>query len=135
MAQIEDYPRLLDRIKAVSIDSLVLLVFMTLTAYIFSLFGEVSDQTRIVAFVLIFIAYDPICTSSFGGTVGHLMMGIRVKRAGNLQKNLLFPFALIRFIAKAFLGWVSLLTVMANDKRQAIHDAVVSSIVIYKDDL
>jgi hypothetical protein len=29
------------------------------------------------------------------------------------------------------LGWVSLLTVSGNEKRQAIHDSIVGSVVVY----
>jgi uncharacterized RDD family membrane protein YckC len=34
---------------------------------------------RIAAFLFVFVFYDPIFTSLFGGTLGHIMFGIRVK--------------------------------------------------------
>jgi hypothetical protein len=59
------------------------------------------------------------------------VVGIRVKRESNEEKNILFPFAVMRYIVKASLGWVSLLTVSGNEKRQAIHDSIAGSVVVY----
>jgi len=69
----------------------------------------------------------------FGGTIGHFLIGIRVKRERKPEKNIIFPFALIRFVVKATLGWISLLTVSNNLKRKAIHDHMIGSVVIYSD--
>ena len=128
----KDYPGVLDRVKAVVSDSVVLVLFMAIVTYAFSIFENVPDNARIIAFIFIFILYDPIFTSVFGGTIGHMMFGIRVKRENNNMKNILFPFAIIRFILKALLGWISLLTVSGNEKRKAIHDYLVGSVVVFK---
>lgn len=104
---------------------------MIIVTYVFALFEDVPDNARIAAFVFIFFLYDPIFTSSFGGTLGHMMFGIRVKREKNQVRNILFPLALIRFFLKALLGWISLLTVSGNEKRKAIHDYVAGSVVIF----
>lgn len=128
----QNFPGVSERVKAAVTDSIILVGFMMTTAYIFSTFAHVPDIVRIVAFVFIFVLYDPIFTSTFGGTIGHFIMGIRVKRVSDQEKNILFPFAIIRFIVKAFLGWISLLTVSGNEKRKAIHDSIVGSVVVYK---
>ena len=47
-----------------------------------------------------------------------------------MTKNISFPFALVRYLLKMFLGWISLLTITANDKKKAIHDFVAKSVVI-----
>lgn len=60
-----------------------------------------------------------------------MMLGIRVKREANEKKNILFPLAIVRFIVKASLGWISLLTVTGNEKRKAIHDYLVGSVIVY----
>lgn len=127
------YPGVFDRVKAVVADSIVLILFMIIITYTFSSFEEVPEMARIIAFVFIFLLYDPIFTSSFGGTIGHMTFGIRVKRENDEDKNILFPLALLRFILKALLGWVSLLTVSGNEKRKAIHDMVAGSVVVYND--
>lgn len=121
------------RVKAAVTDSLVIVVMIIITAFIFSSFENVSQTVRILAFVFIFILYDPVFTSSFGGTIGHMLMGIKVKRENNHNKNIILPFALLRFVVKASLGWLSLLTVHNNEQGKAIHDFVVKSVVIYDD--
>ncbi|MEL0300720.1 MAG: RDD family protein [Flavobacteriaceae bacterium] len=126
------YPGVSDRIKAAVTDSFVMVVFMVILTITFSQFANVPDSFRIAGFVFIFLVYDPLFTSLFGGTVGHMIMNIQVKRSSNSEKNILFPFAIIRYIVKVLLGWISLLTVGSNKKHLAIHDMVVSSIVLYK---
>jgi len=128
---VENYPGVFDRVKAIMTDSIVIVVFMVIASYIFSLFESVPDYSRIIAFVFIFLLYDPLFTSTFGGTIGHMILGIRVKRESNEQKNILFPLAILRYIVKAFLGVISLLTVSSNEKNKAIHDYLVGSVVVY----
>ena len=127
----EIYPGVFDRVKAMVTDSIVIIVFMFVASYAFSLFDNVPDYARLIVFVFIFLLYDPLFTSIFGGTIGHMMVGIRVKRESNEQKNILFHLAILRFIVKAFLSIISLFTVFGNEKRKAIHDYLVGSVVIY----
>lgn len=131
--EIQKYPGVSIRVKAVVTDSIILVVFMIGTANLFEIIKNVPDFARIVAFIFIFLLYDPLFTSTLGGTIGHLIFGIRVKQETNQDKNILFPSAIIRYVIKALLGWISLLTVSGNKKGKAIHDIVVKSIVIYKD--
>jgi len=128
----KNYPVLLDRFKAVFADSIVLIILMKIITDIFSLFDNVPDISRAIAFVFIFFLYDPLFTSIFGGTIGHRINGIRVKKEINTNKNISFPMAFIRFIIKASLGWISMLTVPSDEKKKAIHDNLANSIVIYK---
>ncbi len=128
------YPGVSARVKAVVIDSFVLVVLILLVTLLFSFFDSIHDYVRIGAFVLIFGLYDPVMTSLFGGTIGHMIIGIRVKREKDETKNILFPIALIRFLIKASLGWISLLTVMSNKKGKALHDMVVKSIVRFNEE-
>ena len=128
----KDYPVLLDRFKAVFADSLILVILMKIITDIFSLFDNVPDISRAIAFIFIFFLYDPLFISIFGGTIGHRINGIRVKKETDTSKNISFPMAVIRFIIKTSLGWVSMLTVPSNEKKKAIHDNLVNSIVIYK---
>jgi len=128
----ENYPGVANRVKAVVSDSIIMLIFVIIVTYAFSVFENVPDNARIIAFIFIFFLYDPIFTSVFGGTIGHMMFGLRVKREKDQMKNILFPLAIIRFLVKVSLGWISLLTVSGNKKRKAIHDYLVGSVVVYK---
>jgi uncharacterized RDD family membrane protein YckC len=127
----EKFPGVLARVKAIVTDSVVLIILIIIFTYAFSLFDNVPDNVKVIAFVFVFILYDPIFTSVFGGTIGHMMLGIRVKRESDEKKNILFPLAILRFIVKASLGIISLLTVSGNKKGKAIHDYLVGSVVVY----
>ncbi len=128
------YPELSDRIKAMALDWVVLFGFMLIATFVFSLFETVSDKVRMAAFLFVFVFYDPLFTSFFGGTIGHRMIGLRVKRESDEQKNILLPLALIRYLGKILFGWISLLSVTFNIKKKAIHDYLIGSVVIYAGD-
>lgn len=129
----KNFPDVSERVKAAITDSIVIGLFMLGVVSLFSNFNTVPDFVRISAFIFIFILYDPIFTSLFGGTIGHMLIGIRVKRESDEKRNILFPLAIVRFIVKAFLGIISLLTVYSSEKKKAIHDILVGSIVLYSD--
>ena len=133
MEEEKEYPQILDRVKAAFADGVVMIIFFFILTSLFESIDQVPDWSRISAFVFIFGLYDPIFTSSFGGTIGHMMFSIRVKREKDETKNIIFPLAIIRFLFKGMLGWISLLTVSSSKKRKAIHDSIVGSVVIYKD--
>lgn len=126
------YPGVFERIKAAVTDSFVLIAFMLILTIIFSNFQHVPDSARIAGFIFIFFLYDPLFTSLFGGTIGHMIMKIQVKRISNPERNIFFPMAVIRFIVKFFLGWISLLTVLSSEKHLAIHDMIAGSIVLHR---
>jgi uncharacterized RDD family membrane protein YckC len=125
-----NYGTLLNRVKAVIIDGLVLMGLGLLASSILSKFENAPDWIRLVAFIFVFLLYDPLFTSLFGGTIGHFFIGLRVRRESDESKKILLPVAIIRFVIKAFLGSISLLTVSGNKKNRAIHDALVGSVVI-----
>ncbi len=124
------YGSLGQRVKAIFVDSLVIAVFGVLTSMLLREFSDIPDYYRAVPFVFIFLIYDPLFVSLFGGTLGHLVMGLRVREAKEQTKKIIFPFAFIRFIVKICLGWLSLLTVTGNKKKQSIHDSVIGSVVL-----
>lgn len=127
----QEYPTVLERVKAMFMDSITMVLFMLIATQVFSFFEKVPDIVRIVTFVFIFLLYDPIFTSTFGGTIGHMIIGISVKRVNNPTMNINLPFAILRFSGKVLLGWISLITVTTNQKKRAIHDFMGGSIVLY----
>jgi len=125
-----NYAGIMDRIKATVADSLVSVGFLFLTSSLLSDIENLPTYIRMLAFVSIFGLYEPVFVSLFGGTIGHYMNGLRVKRGSNVNKNVIFPFAVIRFAVKVFLGIISLFTMSSNSESKAIHDSIVNSIVI-----
>lgn len=128
----DNLPGVFDRVKAAIIDGVILLLLIMLIGDILVAFETVPTYIRIVAFILIFLGYDPLLTSFNGGTIGHRFIGLRVKKVSDLSKNIPFSMAVLRFIVKALLGWISLLTISGSEKRQALHDHIANSIVIYE---
>jgi len=119
-----EYPYLLDRVKAVM---LIILVFM-LFSYLLELFDTVPTAVRVLVYIGCAFIYEPLMVSS-GGTIGHRLMGLKVKKVNDFNKNLSFGIAIVRFIIKAPFGWLSMFTL--NDKSQALHDLATKSIVLY----
>jgi uncharacterized RDD family membrane protein YckC len=126
-----ELPGLLVRIKAALIDTLVLMINMTATYLVFSVFHTIPDFSRIAAILFIFLVYEPLCVAFFGGTMGHLMMGIRVKSINDYSSNISVGNAIWRLITKATLGWISFVTVTNNEKKRALHDFSAGSIVLF----
>ncbi len=131
----DKYAQIFTRVKAATIDGIVIIVLMYSATEILNLFEAAPNYIRISVFVSIFLVYEPILISFFGATVGHFFSDIVVKREHDEQRNILFPKAVIRFICKFSLGWISLLTISGNEKKKAIHDHVSGSVVLkYKTD-
>ncbi|MFI1743139.1 RDD family protein [Thalassobellus sediminis] len=124
-----NYARLSTRVKAAVIDSIVLITLMYSATEIFNAFETVSNTVRISVFIFLFLLYEPILVSIFGATIGHFFNDIVVKKEKDETKNINFPIAIVRFILKAALGWLSLLTIHGDKKGQAIHDSFAKSIV------
>jgi uncharacterized RDD family membrane protein YckC len=126
------YPGLLKRTKAALLDTVVLIIFMYSISELFNMFDNVSDAIRLSAFIFIFFLYDPLFVSLFGGTVGHKQQDLGVKKEQNELKNISFLSAILRFITKSTLGWLSFLTMSMSSKNKAIHDYVAGSVVVFK---
>lgn len=127
----EIYPGVFVRVKAMVMDAIIILLFMALTSSFFSLFASVPSIARGAAFVFIFLLYDPVFTYSFGGTIGHMMVGIRVRQASDDAKNIRIHKAFLRSLLKGMLGWISLLMIAFNEKNKAIHDYVAGTVVVF----
>lgn len=125
------YLHISNRIKAAFIDAVIIIVLMLLFTDIFSRFESVPDYYKIIAFVFVFLVYEPLMVSVFGYSVGHFLNDLRVKRHSNPSKNINILLALLRFVTKSLLGWISLLTISGNVERRAIHDMLADSVVIF----
>jgi uncharacterized RDD family membrane protein YckC len=123
------FPSLLARIKAIFLDTLVLLVFFAVTSVVIDNVGGAPDAVRIALIMIIFL-YDPVLTAFAGATIGHKIMGIKVRKFDAPGSKISLPMAFVRFFVKWLLGWISLLTVTSNAHKRAIHDLASGSIMI-----
>lgn len=126
---IENYPEIKERLQSTFIDAILIIVFMFLFASILDKYENMPDWARIAMFVGPFLAYEPICMA-FGATLGNYVKGIRVRQNSNPTKRINIFQAIIRFIVKFLLGWVSFLTINNNPKRRAMHDIASGSVMI-----
>ncbi len=127
-----NYSPIQNRIKAATVDSIILIVAMYFVSELFSQIGEISNTIKIITTCLIFFLYDPLMTSIYGGTIGHSVSKITVRKDDESGNTISFPVALGRFVLKFSLGWISLLSISGSSKKKAIHDKFANSIVINK---
>jgi uncharacterized RDD family membrane protein YckC len=126
-----DYPTLSDRVQSSFIDGILIIFLMFITSSVLERYENAPDWIRIALFFGIWGIYEPVCTS-LGFTVGNYMKGIRVRKISDTHQRINFMQALLRYMFKAGLGWISFLTMHFNPQRRAIHDFVAGSIMIRK---
>lgn len=130
MEQLNNYPGLFTRVKAAVVDNVLVFVLIMLASEVLSDFDSVATWVRILVFVFIFVLYEPLFISAFGMTIGHNLLKIKVQKDKPGGGNINIFLAIVRFLIKYALGWVSLLTIMGNEKRKAIHDLAINTIVV-----
>jgi uncharacterized RDD family membrane protein YckC len=125
------YPLLGDRVQSTFIDVVFMVILMFIASSILDSYDNVPDWLRISLFLGIWLVYDPLCTT-LGFTLGNYIKGLRVRQYSDPTRRINIFQAVIRYVIKLFLGWISFLTIHSNTERRAIHDMVVGSVVIKK---
>jgi len=125
----QKYPQLSERVQSTLIDTLFIIILMFVWAAVLDKMKDPPDWLRIAMFFAIWLVYEPVCTS-LGCTIGNYMKGIRVRRFNDPSKRINIFQALLRYIIKVLLGWLSFLTIGTNPQRRAIHDIVAGSVTI-----
>jgi len=125
------YPSIVKRVLAVLIDSTLITFFVvtSLTLGAAKLLGE-NLMFWIILFAI--ILYEPVFASFGGGTIGHHLLGLRIKKNSNPNDNISIFAAFGRYITKTTLGLISLLTIGSNSAKRGIHDKISGSVVILK---
>ncbi len=126
-----EYPLLSDRIQATFIDTIFIIALMFLFSSILENYENTPDWVRMVLFIGIWLVYDPLCTS-FGYTLGNYIKGLRIRQYEATAKRINIFQAVIRYVIKISLGWISFLTINSNKEKRAIHDFATGSVVIKK---
>jgi len=129
--QATTYPLLGDRVQSSIIDGVFMIILMFIISSILDNYENVPDWVRISLFAAVWLVYDPLCTS-LGGTLGNYIKGLRVRRYSDETRRINIFQAIIRYIVKFSLGWISFLTINLNSEKRAIHDFFVGSVVIKK---
>jgi len=125
------YPRLLRRVQAVLIDSLIVSILIYICAISVA---YIQIENSILRILLAFgpaISLEPIMVAFTGATFGHHFIGLKVRHVYK-DRNINIAFAFLRFILKLILGMLSLIFILITRKHQAIHDIFTRAIVIHK---
>ena len=126
-------PSLVRRYGASLIDAFFIMFLMILAGVALQAESEASVTARVVAFVLILFAYEPVLTSRLC-TIGQRLTGLRVRRYGNREERIGFLAAYVRFAVKILLGAISFLTLAFTKEKRAIHDLAAGSIMLQVSD-
>ncbi len=124
----EKYPFMLERIQSILIDSVLIVACMIIFSDILSGFKNVPDWLRAILLISLFL-YEPIATT-FGGTIGNNIKGIRVRKDSDDTKQINIFQALIRYLFKLLFGWLSFITIFSSSKKRAIHDILSGTVMI-----
>jgi uncharacterized RDD family membrane protein YckC len=125
-----DYPTITLRYLSTVVDVVFILSIIILVSYVFQASSDITINVRFALILFMFFAYEPFFTSLFC-TVGQKITGMRVRKKGSLQ-HISIPAAYLRTLIKVILGFISFFTILFEKDKRAIHDLVVGSIVVYK---
>ncbi|MBW9267884.1 MAG: RDD family protein [Candidatus Thiodiazotropha sp. (ex. Lucinisca nassula)] len=125
------YPRLLRRIQAVLIDSVITPIVLFVSVFIVGIYSIDSDFIRGLLSLGPALSMEPLLVATTGGTIGHHIIGIKVRHV-NEDRYITIFHAIFRFILKVLLGLPSLIFILTTRRHQAIHDLLSQSIVVHK---
>ena len=125
------YSRLIRRVRAVLIDSVILPVTLLSILVLGDTLGVSDAYGKVMLIAIPVLILEPGLVALTGGTVGHHLLGIRVAKQDGSGNINVFAAA-VRFAVKLLLGWLSFILVLTTAKHQAVHDLVVRSIVVVK---
>jgi uncharacterized RDD family membrane protein YckC len=126
------YPRLIKRVRAVLIDSVLVPVAVFGTLILGDALGVSQPYGKALLLLGPIFILEPGLVAFTGGTVGHHLQGIRVTRTDG-SSNINILAATVRFVVKLLLGWLSFIFVLTTARHQAVHDLVARSMVVHKD--
>lgn len=126
------YPRLIKRVRAVLIDSILVLLSVFGALFLSNAAGVSSGVGKAMLMVAPIFILEPGLVAFTGGTVGHHLQRIRVTTLDG-KRNINIFAATFRFVVKFLLGWLSFIAVLTTTKHQTVHDLLVRSVVIHKD--
>lgn len=125
------YTKLSRRIKALLYDGLALAAGLFITIFLVTALKLQSQFIESVLIIFIVISIEPLFISITGSSIGHHIVGLRVRRS-KTDKRLNILLSYVRFITKLPLGIISFISVLTTRKHQAIHDVISDSIVVHK---
>ncbi len=124
------YPRLLRRVRAFLVDSVVFIILLYAWMVALPAFGELPFL-KIAVLPAAILILEPGLVAFTGGTLGHHLLGLRIRDASQDQ-HIGFGRAIARAIIRFLLGWLSFVFVLVTRKHQALHDYFTSTVVVLR---
>lgn len=127
----EGYPRMLRRLRGVFIDGVVwpLAAIGTLVALTFA--GVENPWIRVGLPLLVVFLLDPVAVSFTGGSIGHHLTGLRVRK-DRVDERISVLAASVRFIVKSLFGLPAFFVAFVTQRRQGLHDLAARSLIVYR---
>jgi uncharacterized RDD family membrane protein YckC len=125
------YPRLLRRVRAFLIDSVLFIIVIYAWVFSLTVFGELPFLLRILALIIPIMIIEPGLVAFTGGTPGHHIMGLRIRDASR-DENIGILRATVRAVVRTCLGWLSFIFVLVTQRHQALHDYFTSTVVVLR---
>jgi uncharacterized RDD family membrane protein YckC len=125
------YPRLIRRVRAYLIDSVLLVVVAYAWILCLPILSNLSFPAKMLALILPIMLIEPVLVGFTGGTIGHHIMGLRI-RDGSRGGNIGILRATVRAVVRTLLGWFSFIFVLVTRRHQALHDYFTGSIVVLR---
>jgi len=125
------YPRLLRRVRAFLIDSVLFIIIIYTWMISLQALAEAHVVLTILALIAPIMVLEPGLVAFTGGTLGHHIMGLRIRDASR-DENIGILRATARAIIRTFLGWLSFIFVLVTQRHQALHDFFTSTIVVLR---
>ncbi len=125
------YPRLLRRLQGAFIDGIVipLAILGTLVALAYA--RVESTWVRVTIPILVALLLEPIAVSMTGGSIGHHLIGLRVRKE-RADERIGIAAALVRFVVKTLFGLPAFYVAFVTRKRQALHDLAARSLIVHR---
>jgi uncharacterized RDD family membrane protein YckC len=123
-----EFPSFYKRYFALLIDTIFVFVLFYLILSITEYLLGYSVSEQYLYFALIAFIYDALLTSKLC-TVGQLLFGFRIRNDASYRKISLTS-ACIRTTSKWLLGWISIIVIVFNKQRRAVHDIMSGSIAL-----
>lgn len=123
------YPRLIRRVRAVLIDSVLVMLIIIVWWLTLPLLVNTDSYIKVALPLILIFILEPCMVAFTGGTPGHHIMGVKIvsARTGTYIGVLR---ALIRALLRGLFGWLSFIIALTSRKHQALHDLAVGTVVI-----
>ncbi len=125
------YPRLIKRVHAWIIDSLLLFFIILGSLLLPNYIGIEGTLLKGVLILLPIISFEPLLINLTGGTLGHHYAGLKIVDSRS-HSRLSLVKCYLRFIIKVFFGFYSFIMMLITKRHQAAHDLFSGSLVLFK---